>query len=198
MLDGKKRLEAAISLGMEFVPVKRSGKTLTVDECQIARAMANPHCKTVAGFGDALAGRDGPRPIKKHIERARRTAKTRASIDLRLQQENKIYESSLVHAALHAVHSIGCIDAVIRNTKGGQDYLEKARKLLEKAIRYTVYSGVAKEKNVVSSNHERATKDSQEKEESDSQDDGSVLLEFHETGSDLRHAMRGFGAFPGL
>lgn len=195
VLDGKKRLEVALSVGIKSVPVKRLVSPTTIGECRSIRTILNPESKLSPGFGDIFAGIASKFPVKSVLERAKKTVNTRSQIDIRLQKESKIYEASLAQAAMFAVNSIGCIDAIMRNTKGRQDYLEKARKLLEKAIRYTVYSGFTKEKHVASQNHERASNDSSEKEESDTQADGSSLLEFHETGSDLRHSLRGFGAF---
>ena len=198
VLDGKKRLEVALAFGMKSIPVKKLDMAISAEDCKSIRAIANPESKPSSLFGDVFVSKLGRRakiPVKRSLDRAKRTVNARSQIDMRLQKESKIYEASLAQAALYAVHSIGCLDAIMRNTKGRQDYLEKARKLLEKAIRYTVYSGFTKEKCVASRNYERTTKDSAEKKESDSQADGSSLLEFHETGSDLRHSLRGFGAF---
>ena len=198
VLDGKKRLEVAVSVGMKSVPVKRLTSPTTLDECRSIRVLSNPESKLSPGFGDIFAGIASKFPVKRVLERAKKTVNTRSQIDMRLQKESKIYEASLAQAAMCAVNSIGCIDSIMRNMKGDKDYLEKARKLLEKAIRYTVYTGVVKEKKIASRNHEHITKDSYEKEEPDTQADGSSLLEFHEASGDLRHSMCGFGAFPGL
>lgn len=198
VLDGKKRLEVAIRVGMKTIPARRLNEPITLNECQEVRAIMNPESKPKHGFRDIFAGKYFRVPVKKNLERAKITVAARSQNDMRLQKENKIYEASLSQAALHAVDSIGCLDAIMRNTKGRQDYLEKARKFLEKAIRYIVYSGFAKEKNVVSRDHEPSTKDANEKENSGPQSQGAGLLESDEISGDLRHDMRGFGAFSRL
>ncbi len=151
VLDGKKRLEVAVVFGMKSVPVKRIDSEISAEDCRSIRAISNPESKPSSLFGDVFVGKLGrlaKLPVKRSLDRAKKTVNARSQIDIRLQKESKIYEASLSQAALYAVHSIGCLDAVMRNTKGRQDYLEKARKLLEKAIRHTVYSGIAKGKKL--------------------------------------------------
>ena len=151
VLDGKKRLEVALAFGMKSVPVKKIDTAISTEDCRSIRAIANPESKPSSLFGDVFVrklGRLAKLPVKRSLDRAKKTVNARSHIDMRLQKENKIYEASLAQAALYAVHSIGCLDAIMRNTKGRQDYLEKARKLLEKAIRHTVYSGISKGKQL--------------------------------------------------
>ena len=151
VLDGKKRLEVVLAFGIKSVPVKRIDRAISVEDCRSIRAVANPESKPSSLFGDVFVSKLGnlaKLPVKRSLDRAKKTVNSRSQIDIRLQKESKIYEASLAQAALYAVHSIGCLDAIMRNTKDRQDYLEKARKLLEKAIRHTVYSGFAKEKQL--------------------------------------------------
>jgi len=162
VLDGRKRLEFAINAEMKSVPIKRITVPLTDGERYSIRFIANPESRRAPGFADMFSGTRASLPVKHVIERAKRTVNSRSMIDLRLQKENKVYEASLAQAAMHAVNSIGCIDSIMRNTDTGKDYLEKARKFLEKSIRYTVHSGFTKEKSVASSVCENIQEDAQE------------------------------------
>ncbi len=180
---------------MKSVPVKRLNREITASEARSIRVISNPDSRPPSGKVDMLSGKSQKLPVKRHLDRAKRTANARANIDLRLQNENKIYEASLAQAALYAVHSIGCLDAIIRNMKGGEDDLLEARKLLEKAIRYTIRSGIRKTKDVGSSSPEIT----EEEQKNDQETAGkSSLLELPALGDDLRDPMRCFGSLPGL
>ena len=85
----------------------------------------------------------GRPPTGRSLKRAQSTLKARAIIDSRLRSNLWLFEASLEQAALHAVNSLRCLESMKTVILAPCPDIDRAILFLKKAIKATVYAGVA-------------------------------------------------------
>lgn len=146
VVDGLRRIIAARTVGLTQVPCV----TLPIneEEFRILRVLMNPFRKPVGDAKKITWRHTAPSRIAfgdraQMLSRAKKTIEARAANDLRLQEEIKKYEGSLEDAAIHALNSMRCIEAIDRRTRRKIPTLDFIRRSLSIIIKKIVSTGIS-------------------------------------------------------